>query len=111
MVSTQVFVLGLAVGGSTVVVVPVEAVGADVDGTGVAGAEVDGADVNGAEVDGATVAGAEVDGADVNGAEVDGSDVAGLPVGVAVPAAVEPPPQPQHMSSSVKLVVSNRPFS
>ena len=88
--------VGLAVGGSTVVVVPVEAVGADVDG----------ADVAGAEVDGAAVAGAEV-----TGAAVDGSDVAGLPVGVAVPAAIGPPPQPQHMSSSVKLAVSNRPFS
>ena len=78
-------------GGSTVVVVPVEAVGADVDG--------------------ADVAGAEVDGAAVAGAEVDGADVAGLPVGVAVPAVIEPPPQAQHMSSSVKLAVSNRPFS
>ena len=116
MVSTQVAVLGLAVGGSTVVVVPVEAVGVDVDGTGVAGAKIDGPTVAGAEVggadvteavvEGADVAGAVVDGANVTGAKVDGSDVAGLPVGVAVPATIAPPPQPQHISSIVKVRVS-----
>ena len=99
LVSTQVAAVGLAEGGSGVVVVPVEAVGVDVDG----------ADVAGPEVDGAAVTGAEVDGSDVAGAEVGGSDVDGLTVGAAVAAVVVPPPQAQHMSSSVKPAVSNAP--
>ena len=45
LVSTQVAAVGLAEGGSGVVVVPVAAVGVDVDGADVAGAEVGGAAV------------------------------------------------------------------
>ena len=111
MLSMQMVSVGLAVGGSTVVVVPVEALGVEVDGAVVAGAEENGSDVVGANVDGSDVAGAEVDGSDVAGAEVDGSDVAGLPVGVAVAAVVVPPPQAQHMSSSVKPTVSKSPLA
>ena len=131
MLSMQMVSVGLAVGGSTVVVVPVEAPGVEVDGAVVAGADVDGSDVAGADVDGSDVAGAELGwllgstvglrvdgdgvgdgvGADVAGAEVDGSDVAGLPVGVAVAAVVVPPPQAQHMSSSVKPTVSKSPLA
>ena len=78
-VSTQVPAVGLVVGGSTVVVVAV------------------------------VPAGAAVDGADVAGPEVIGEDVAGVAVGFAVTTVIVPPPQPQHMSSSVNTAVSNVP--
>ena len=113
-VSTQVPAVGLVVGGSTVVVVAVVPAGAAVDGADVAGPEVIGED--GFVVGGSTVvvpavvpAGAAVDGADVAGPEVIGEDVAGVAVGFAVTTVIVPPPQPQHMSSSVNTAVSNVP--
>ena len=94
MVSTQVFVLGLAVGGSTVVVVPVEAVGADVDGADVAGAEVTGAELTGEALTGADVAGAPV---------------VAVSAGLAVALKNAPPPQPQHISFGENPALSKIP--